>query len=80
MHDDQVAHDCESQSEAANRAVQRLPLLRKHIEHARQHVRFNADAFTGGRDLRSTTNVLTAPANAVAPQGTGGRVGVQLKF
>jgi hypothetical protein len=43
-------------------------------------VRVNADAFTGGRDLRSTTNVLTAPAQTVAPQGTGARVGVQLKF
>jgi hypothetical protein len=43
-------------------------------------MRVNADAFTGGRDLRTTTNVLTAPAQTVAPQGTGARVGVQLKF
>lgn len=43
-------------------------------------VRVNADAFTGGRDLRNTTTVLTAPANAAAPQGTGARVGIQLKF
>ncbi|TAK98210.1 MAG: hypothetical protein EPO08_19790 [Rhodospirillaceae bacterium] len=43
-------------------------------------VRLNADAFTGNRDLRATSNPLTAPANAEAPQGTGARVGVQLKF
>jgi hypothetical protein len=43
-------------------------------------VRVNADAFTGNRDFRSTATVLTAPANAAAPQGTGARVGIQLKF
>ncbi len=43
-------------------------------------VRVNADAFTGGRDMRSTANVVTAPSQTVAPQGTGARVGVQLKF
>jgi len=40
-------------------------------------IRFNADAFTGGRDI---STFRTAPANAAAPQGTGARVGVQLKF
>jgi hypothetical protein len=43
-------------------------------------VRVNADAFTSNRDFRSTATVLTAPANAAAPQGTGARVGVQLRF
>jgi hypothetical protein len=40
-------------------------------------LRVNADAFTGGRELR--VNSAPQPASA-APQGTGARVGVQLRF
>jgi hypothetical protein len=43
-------------------------------------IRLNADAFTGSRDFRNGTTVLTMPVNSAAPQGTGARVGVQLKF
>jgi hypothetical protein len=43
-------------------------------------VRLNADAFTGGHDVRGLTNVFSATSNTAAPQGTGGRVGIQLKF
>jgi hypothetical protein len=43
-------------------------------------IRLNADAFTGNRDFRNGATVLTMPVNSAAPQGTGARVGVQLKF
>ena len=50
------------------------------IYHLTPRIRFNADAFTGARDQSATLNVLKAPSKAVASQGTGARVGVQLKF
>jgi len=44
-------------------------------------LRLNADAFYGLRDSRTTTFFTPAPAaGAQAPQGTGARVGVQLRF
>lgn len=42
-------------------------------------IRFNADAFYGLRDA-SVAGRLSATPGAAAPQGTGARVGVQLKF
>lgn len=42
-------------------------------------IRFNADAFYGLRDA-SVAGRLSASPGATAPQGTGARVGVQLKF
>jgi len=41
-------------------------------------IRFNADAFTGSRLV--SPGVASAAPGASAPQGTGARVGVQLKF
>ena len=44
-------------------------------------IRFNADAFTSSRNALANASVFTAPVNNTAtPQGTGARVGVQLKF
>jgi hypothetical protein len=45
-------------------------------------VRLNADAFTGRDPARDPRNAVTpaAAVNAAAPQGTGARVGVQLRF
>lgn len=50
------------------------------IYQVSSRIRLNADAFTGSRDFRNGTSVLTMPVNSAAPQGTGARVGVQLQF
>jgi hypothetical protein len=49
------------------------------IYRLNSRIRLNADAFTN-RDLRTFTTPAAAAAAASAPQGTGARVGVQLRF
>lgn len=43
-------------------------------------IRVNADAFYGTRDTATIYGRLSATPGATAPQGTGARVGVQLRF
>lgn len=43
-------------------------------------IRLNADAFTGNRETATIYGRLSATPGATAPQGTGARVGVQLRF
>ncbi len=49
------------------------------IYRLNSRLRLNADAFTS-RDLRAVSTPTAAATAATAPQGTGARVGVQLRF
>ena len=50
MQRDETADDGQAQTQAALRAIQRLAGLREHVEHARLHLRVDADAGVANAD------------------------------
>ena len=67
-----------AQSLTANEGDSRTWLI-GGIYRLNSRLRLNADAFTS-RDVRALATPAAAAAAATAPQGTGARVGVQLRF